>query len=299
MKKMRRGELIELALLLVYICCTQPTYAWAQAKPSYSKSGFITTTDNVRLHYLDAGKGPAIVFVPGLTMPADIWEPQIRYFSEKHRVIAMDPRSQGESSQATEGHYPERRAMDIKEIIDRLNLQPVVLVGWSMGGPEVLSYIDQFGTDTVSGVVLVDCFVGDEPNPERLAGHFRNIKAIQANREEWTANWVQSMFAGPQPKEYFQKLTSASLRTPTNTMVTLITSTYVVRDDRRAILRKLNRRLLYVARAAQRSQGEVITAILPAAQVEIFQNSGHALFVDEADRFNKRLDRFIAELPGK
>jgi len=57
--------------------------------------------------------------------------------------------------------------------------------------------------------------------------------------------------------------------------------------------------LLYVARAAQRSQGEVITAILPAAQVEIFQNSGHALFVDEADRFNKRLDRFIAELPGK
>jgi microsomal epoxide hydrolase len=296
---MRRGLITQLALLLVSICCMQIAYTWAQATRSYSRNGFITTTDNVLLHYLDAGKGPAIVFVPGLTMPADIWESQIKYFSKTHRVVAMDPRSQGESSQATEGHYPERRAKDIKEIIDRLNLAPVVLVGWSMGGPEVLSYIDQFGTKTIRAVVLVDSFVGDEPNPERLAGHFRNIRAIQAKRQEWTGNWVRSMFAAPQLEKYFQDLVSASLRTPTNTMVTLITSTYVVGDDRRAVLRKLDRPMLYMARAAQRSQGEMIKTILPGAQIEIFQNAGHALFVDEPDRFNKRLDSFIAGLPGK
>ena len=294
---MRGGSITQLAFLLVYSFCIQPAYA--QATTSYSRNGFITTTDNVRLHYLDAGKGPAIVFIPGLTMPADIWESQIKYFSKTHRVIAMDPRSQGESSQATEGHYPERRAKDIKDLIDRLNLEPVVLVGWSMAGPEILSYVDQFGTKTVSAVVLVDSFVGDEPNPARLAGHFRNIRAIQANRQEWTENWVRSMFARPQLEIYFQDLVSASLRTPTNTMVTLITSTYIVGDDRRAVLRKLDRPVLYMARAAQRSQGALIKTILPDAQIEIFQNAGHALFVDEPDSFNKRLDSFIAGLPRK
>jgi pimeloyl-ACP methyl ester carboxylesterase len=43
----------------------------------------------------------------------------------------------------------------------------------------------------------------------------------------------------------------------------------------------------------------MIKTILPGAQIEIFQNAGHALFVDEPDRFNKRLDSFIAGLPGK
>ena len=66
----------------------------ASANPE-AKSGYFATSDGVQLHYLEAGSGPAIVFVPGWMNPAWIWEPQLRYFSKKYRVVALDPRSQG------------------------------------------------------------------------------------------------------------------------------------------------------------------------------------------------------------
>src|SRR3989449_48241 len=83
------------------------------------KTGFVTPPDGIKIHYIEAGpaenvaSSPAILFVPGWTMPADIWEYQIRYFSKRHRVVAMVPRSYGLSSQTTEGNYPEAHARDL------------------------------------------------------------------------------------------------------------------------------------------------------------------------------------------
>lgn len=56
------------------------------------ESGTFTTSDGVKLHYLEAGKGLAIVFVPGWTMPAWIWEGQIHHFAEHYQVVVLDPR---------------------------------------------------------------------------------------------------------------------------------------------------------------------------------------------------------------
>ena len=55
----------------------------------------VTTSDGVRLHYLEAGPQAAhtLVFVPGWTMPAWIWMPQILAFSHRYHVVAFDPRS--------------------------------------------------------------------------------------------------------------------------------------------------------------------------------------------------------------
>ncbi|MCH8946885.1 MAG: alpha/beta hydrolase, partial [Acidobacteria bacterium] len=106
------------------------------------KDGFITTSDGVRLHYLESGSGPTIDFVPGWNLLAEIREHQIRHFAKSYRVIALDPRSQGKSQQTTEGHYPERRAQDIKELVDQLNLAPAVPSGRSLGEAEVLTYVD-------------------------------------------------------------------------------------------------------------------------------------------------------------
>src|SRR5215510_14251540 len=89
-----------------------------------TKSGFFTTSDNVKLHYIEAGKGPAIVLVPGWTMPGWIWEPQIRHFAEHFHVVALDPRSQGESEKTLNGNDAPRRARDGKELVDALHLAP-------------------------------------------------------------------------------------------------------------------------------------------------------------------------------
>lgn len=256
------------------------------------KDGFITTSDGVRLHYLESGSGPTIVFVPGWTLPAEIWEHQIRHFAKSYRVIALDPRSQGKSQQTTEGHYPERRAQDIKELVDQLNLAPAVLVGWSLGVAEVLTYVDQFGTDTLRAVVLVDGYLSIDPSPEFRAGMANFLQSIQVNRKQFAGQFVRSMYKTQQPEDYLERMTAASLQTPTNTAVTLVANWQAARDWRLA-LDKLDRPILYAVTAELKGQGEMLEKEFPLAQVELFEEAGHALFVDEPDRFNALLEDFL------
>src|SRR5262250_3313965 len=101
------------AFVLVAVLGLAASRAGAQAeKPSAAESGFVSSADGARIHYIEAGKGPAILFVPGWTAPAWMWEKQIAHFAKVHRVVAMDPRAQGESSQTAEGLYTAARARD-------------------------------------------------------------------------------------------------------------------------------------------------------------------------------------------
>ena len=55
---------------------------------------------DIRMHYLESGSGDrTLVFVPGLTMTAGVWQEQFPYFAARgFRVIAIDPRSHGATS---------------------------------------------------------------------------------------------------------------------------------------------------------------------------------------------------------
>jgi microsomal epoxide hydrolase len=263
--------------------------AGASENPA-AKSGYFTTSDGVRLHYLEAGSGPAILFVPGWTNPAWIWEPQIRYFSKKYRVVALDPRSQGESEQVTEGHYPERRARDVKELIEQLQLAPAVVVGFSMGEWEVLSYVDQFGTATLRGVVLVDAPIGSEDNTQEHPELLGFIQQLHMNRRQAIEGFLAFAFKKPQPEAYLKRITEASLKVPTNTAIALLAG-YMGRDWR-PVLEKLDKPVLYTITKSLENQGEMLKTKLPSARVELFPEAGHVLFVDETERFNAILEEF-------
>ena len=60
--------------------------------------------------------------------------------------------------EALNGHLPETRARDYKQPVDSLGLKWPVLVGWSMGCGELMRYVEQFGTDNLGGLVLVEHF---------------------------------------------------------------------------------------------------------------------------------------------
>lgn len=66
---------VVLGTFLAFACVLIPGSGWAQSE---LESNYFTTSDGVQLHYLEAGSGPPLVFVPGWTMPAWIWEPQLR-----------------------------------------------------------------------------------------------------------------------------------------------------------------------------------------------------------------------------
>ena len=132
-----------------------------------TQSRYFVTSDGVRLHYLEAGPRPGhtIVFVPGWTMPAWIWQPQISAFAQRYHVVAFDPRGQGDSDAPAYGYEPGRRGQDIAELIANLEPVPVLLVGWSLGVLDTLAYVRAHGDEKVAGLVLVDNSVGEEPPP--------------------------------------------------------------------------------------------------------------------------------------
>lgn len=257
-----------------------------------AKDGFVTTTDGVRLHYIEAGSGPSILFVPGWTMPAEIWQPQIGHLSRNFRVVAMDPRSQGRSDKPAEGHYPARRAQDIKEVIEALKLAPVALAGWSLGVPEALTFVDRYGTSALRAVILVDGSVGRDPSLEGVLGSWKWLRSVQENREKFTAGFVRGMYKKPHSEDYYREITAASLRTPTNSAVLLLANIFID-GDWRHILPKVDCPLLVAATPQFRAETGLIKAKVPAARIEIFEDAGHALFVDDAEKFNRVVEEFL------
>lgn len=255
-------------------------------------SGFFDTGDGVRLHYLEGGQGRTIVFVPGWTMPAQIWESQTRHFSSSYRVVSLDPRAQGESGKPAVGNYPGRRARDILELIEHLHTDSVVAVGWSTGMTELLTYVDLFGTRYISAFVLVDTFIVKPPWFQREI--LQMAYQLEMNRAAATEKFIRWMFRKPQADAHISSLVDASLKTPVDTAVALLAS-FLAQDDWRPTLKGLDKPVLYVAQGSLKSDAEILKAIIPSARVEIFEDSGHALFVEESSRFNSVVDLFLRD----
>jgi len=272
--------------------------AGASAQPP--RSVFVTTPDGVRIRCLDAGRGPApaVLFVPGWTMSAEVWERQIAYLQPMYRVVAMDPRAQGESSPATDGLYPAARARDIKAVVDQLGLAPLVLVGWSIAVNEVAAYVDQFGTETLSGLVLVDGGAGQDFDQLFMPRQLRTfVEWLATDRRDAADAFVRGLFARPQPEEYVRRLVDIALRTPANSAFTLGTAS--VLTDNRPALAKIDRPTLIVAAA-----GPLLDAFrdmqrrIRGARLVVFGDVGHALFVDAADQFNRLVEEFLRQVGG-
>ena len=278
-----------------------PEATWAQLE---FRSNHFLTSDGVELHYLEAGSGPTILFVPGFTAPAEIWEPQLAYFAATHRVVALDPRSQGRSEKTTEGHYLVRRGKDIGELIGHLGAVPTVVVGWSLAVLEILTYTQEFGVDPFRGIVLVDMFFGvDEELGEQhpYESDWRPwIAGLQLHRRNWTREWVRSLYRSEQSDEYFDAMTEAVLATPTNTAVTLLSNLMLMEErDLRPALDELGRPVLFVASSQPWAvtEAEMVRERWPEIRVEVLEDTGHALFVDNPERFNQVLEEFLATLP--
>ncbi|MDQ0464940.1 microsomal epoxide hydrolase [Caulobacter ginsengisoli] len=258
-----------------------------------AQSRFFTASDGTRLHYLEAGPATAntIVFVPGWTMPAWIWQPQIDALSARYHVIAFDPRGQGQSQIAAAGYEPDRRGRDLEDLIETQGGQPVLLVGWSLGVLDALSYVAQCGDARIAGLVLVDNSIGENPPP--IPGPPRpRPKAPKPPREEARAAFVKGMFHRQQSPDYLERLTRASLQLPEPQARALLAYAKP-RSYWRDAVYSTKKPVLYVIRPRWQGQAANLLARHADAESVLFETAGHALFVDEPQRFNAVLTDFI------
>lgn len=261
-------------------------------------NGFVES-QGIKIHYLanhlNETQQVSLLFLPGVMMPAWIWEKQLDYFSENYKVIAMDPRSQGDSDQSTEGHYAFSRAKDIKAVVDELKLQPLVLIGWSLAVSEVVNYAAHFSSKGLIGLVLVDGLVGIDPSVPFYQETVDYWAQLQTDRITKTHEFINKIFKQPQSDFYIKKLNEAALRTPTNTVMTLIDN-YILQDFRPLLSSIEIPTLIATVEGPRLGYMQKIQNKIPRSQLEIVSSAGHALFVDQPEQFNRLLDKFIESL---
>jgi non-heme chloroperoxidase len=281
-----------LLFAILSIAGALPAFAQADAKPpAEEESRNFTTSDGVRLHYIAKGAGETLVFVPGWLMPAEIWRPQINHFASQYRVIALDPRSQGDSEIAKKGNNIKRRAEDLHELIEHTQSSRVVLVGWSLGVMEALLYVKTHGDAKVAALVLVDNSVGETPPQEGGA----SIQRRPPNQRDLEmAEFVSILFRTRQTPAYLEWLTKQVLRTPPAVSASLVSIPFP-RTFWRSAVYSTKRPLLYAVTAGLGKQADTLRRKRMDTWTEVFPAAGHALFVDDAERFNAVVDAFLVK----
>jgi pimeloyl-ACP methyl ester carboxylesterase len=109
----------------------------------------------VKLHYEDYGAGKPVVLIHGWPLSSRSWEYQLPALVQaRHRVVTYDRRGFGQSSQPWEGYDYDTLAADLDALLAHLDLREVTLVGFSMGGGEVVRYLSTYGSGRVAKAVL-------------------------------------------------------------------------------------------------------------------------------------------------
>ena len=166
----------------------------------------------------------------------------------------------------------------------------MVVVGWSLGVLDTLASIHIAGDRRLAGLVLVDNSVGEEPPPSSQPVPPR--RGPPPSHEVAMKQFVRAMFRRPQPPAYLDRLTEATLRTP-EFASRLLLAYPVPRSYWREAVYAAKVPLLYVVRPRWVAQGENLVRNRPDTEMDIFNDAGHALFVDEPARFNSVTERFL------
>lgn len=100
----------------------------------------ITTKDGTSIFYKDWGTGPTVVFSHGWPLSADAWDAQMLFLGQRgYRVVAHDRRGHGRSEQTWTGNEYDTFADDLAELLQKLDLNEVTLVGHSMAAVKSLA----------------------------------------------------------------------------------------------------------------------------------------------------------------
>ena len=135
--------------------------AFAQFAPSNRSNGVeamstITTNDGTEIFYKDWGRGQPIVFHHGWPLSSDDWDAQMMFFVEQgYRVVGIDRRGHGRSSQVSDGHDMDHYAADAAAVVEHLDLHNAIHIGHSTGGGEVTRYVARHGKGRVAKAVLM------------------------------------------------------------------------------------------------------------------------------------------------
>lgn len=273
------------------------------------KKNFITSDKAVICSNQSIKEGmPTIIFIGGWRMSKEWWSKQ-EVLKEQFSVIFLDMRSYGDSQKTANGNYVAHHALDLLEIIKQVDSKEIFLVGWSLGASTILSFFESFQTEKIIGITLIDQspkILSDNDWKYGLGkGEFsvsdmnNFINEVKNNDYSFVSSLIPDLFEG----SFFEKLNKSEiawmretiLQVPTNSAIDLLKD-HILKDWRR-VLSKIDVPVLLVAGRESKifpfESSIYLNKKMINSELIIFENSGHAPFYEEPERFNKVLSSFI------
>ena len=259
--------------------------------------------NSTTIHYIERGRGEPVIFIPGFTFSHEVFEKQLSAFSEKHRVIVVDPRSHGKSTMTREGNnYPEH-GRDLHALFEMLDVKSATLVGWSFGALSAWSYVEQFGLQRIARFACIDMppvpISGMENNGawvegpiEELAAGYHAILTPDGQKAFMSAYAEHVMVQRKLKKSELDWITSLSLQTPTYAVKDLFASGLFSNYFKTA--KRIDSsipNIYFLAEHWAEVAKPYVNKEFPNAKTEVL--GGHMMFWEYASRFNERLLAFM------
>lgn len=264
---------------------------------------------DIELFYEDHGSGQPVVLIHGYPLNGRSWEKQEAALLEAgYRVIAYDRRGFGQSSQPTVGYDYDTFAADLKVIMDALDLQDAVLVGFSMGTGEVARYLSTYGSGRVAKAAFLGSLepyllqANDNPSGVPQAVFDEISRSAIADRYDWFDNFFVNFYNTDQTLG--SRISDAAVRASWNVAAdaswfasSAVVATWLT--DFREDIPKIDVPTLIVHGTADRilpidSTGRPFSKLMPNAEYVELEGAPHGMLWTHAVEVNDALLRFLA-----
>ncbi|SLN75473.1 alpha/beta fold hydrolase [Oceanibacterium hippocampi] len=270
---------------------------------------FATTDDGVRLYFEEAGDGSPIVFVHEFGGDHRSWEPQMRYFSRRHRCITFGARGYPPSDvpEDVEAYSQKRAVQDIVAVMDAAKVDKAHVVGLSMGGFATL-HLGLEQPDRALSLVVAGAGYGAE---KEFEDYFRDVSLEVARNFEAQGSEVfartyalgasRVQFQNKDPRgwrEFAEQLGEHSALGAANTMRGVQARRPSIYDLADGLARMTLPTLVVVGDEDDHciQPGVFLKKTLPACGLLVMPKTGHTLNLEEPDSFNRALAEFIAQV---
>jgi pimeloyl-ACP methyl ester carboxylesterase len=269
----------------------------------------IKTRDGVNLHVEEAGKGTPILFIHEFGGNHASWEPQLRFFSRRHRCITYAARGYPPSDvpESVDAYSQALAADDAVAVLDGLKVDKAHIVGLSMGGFCAV----HFGLRTPQRALSLTVAGAGYGCEKEFEDYFRNVSLeVADNFEKQGAKAFSKIYALGASRVQFQnkdprgwqefgdRLATHSDRGAANTMRGVQARRPSFYDLEDGLKRMMVPTLVMVGDEDDHclQPGIFLKKTIPACGLSVFPKTGHTLNLEEPAAFNGLLAEFIAQV---
>jgi pimeloyl-ACP methyl ester carboxylesterase len=269
----------------------------------------ITTKDGVKLHVEEAGEGTPILFIHEFGGNHQSWEPQLRYFSRRHRCISYAARGYPPSDvpDSVEAYSQAIAADDAVAVLDALKIEKAHIVGLSMGGFCTV----HFGLRTPERALSLTVAGAGYGCEKEFEDYFRGVSLeVADNFEKQGAKEFSKVYAlgasrvqfqNKDPRgwqEFADRLATHSDRGAANTMRGVQARRPSFYDLEDGLKKMMVPTLVVVGDEDDHclQPGIFLKKTIPACGLSVFPKTGHTLNLEEPAAFNALLAEFIAQV---